>query len=51
MGADYPSLLEWRYEPAKAIDHMVLGKSKPGGSWQVSKTSQQFVHCMFSLCL
>ena len=35
LGADNPSLLEWRFEPRHHVDHMVLGKSRPGGSWQV----------------
>ncbi|WAR12855.1 OSGI2-like protein, partial [Mya arenaria] len=41
LGEDNPSLLEWRYEPQHKIDHMVLGKSRPGGSWQNMEGSMQ----------
>jgi hypothetical protein len=39
-GLDIPSLLYWRsideHPDHKIIDHIVLGKGQPGGSWQVS---------------
>jgi len=38
-GLDIPSLLCWRsideHPDHKIIDHIVLGKGQPGGSWQV----------------
>ena len=34
-GQDFPSLLNWRFHPEQAIDHVVLGRGPPGGSWQV----------------
>ncbi|XP_076066320.1 oxidative stress-induced growth inhibitor 2-like [Oratosquilla oratoria] len=34
VGLDNPSALEWRYEPERAVDHVVLGKNLPGGAWQ-----------------
>lgn len=34
-GQDLPSLLNWKYLPDQAIDHVVLGRGPPGGSWQV----------------
>jgi len=33
-GQDFPSLLNWRFHPEQAIDHVVLGRGPPGGSWQ-----------------
>lgn len=41
LGGDNRSLLEWRYEPKHRIDHIVLGKMKPGGSWQKMDGSMQ----------
>lgn len=35
LGAENPSVLEWKHEPEFAINHAVLGKNKPGGAWQV----------------
>lgn len=39
-GLDVPSLLTWRskeeHRSHKVIDHVVLGKGPPGGSWHVS---------------
>lgn len=35
LGVDNPSLLEWKFEKEHAIDHVVLGKGKAGGAWQV----------------
>ena len=35
LGLDNPSLLEWVQEKEHAVDHVVLGKGKPGGAWQV----------------
>ncbi|CAG2203668.1 Oxidative stress-induced growth inhibitor 2,Oxidative stress-induced growth inhibitor 1 [Mytilus edulis] len=34
MGVDNPSLLSWKHEPKHSINHIVLGKGKPGGAWQ-----------------
>ncbi|KAJ9593171.1 hypothetical protein L9F63_015268, partial [Diploptera punctata] len=34
LGLELPSLLEWRYHPECQVDHIVLGKGPPGGSWQ-----------------
>ena len=39
-GLDVPSLLEWKspdnHKTHKPIDHVVLGKGPPGGTWHVS---------------
>lgn len=35
FGFDHTSPLEWRYEPERAIPHLVLGKGPPGGAWHV----------------
>jgi hypothetical protein len=35
LGLELPSLLEWRCHPESQVDHIVLGKGPPGGSWQV----------------
>lgn len=29
-------LVEWKHNADANIDHIVIGKGKPGGSWQVS---------------
>ena len=34
-GQDLPSLLTWKHHADHAIDHVVLGRGHPGGSWQV----------------
>lgn len=34
MGVNNPSLLSWKHEPKHSINHIVLGKGKPGGAWQ-----------------
>lgn len=35
LGLELPSLLEWHHHPECQVDHIVLGKDPPGGSWQV----------------
>lgn len=35
MGLEWPSLLTWK-KTAKTLDHIVLGKGEPGGTWPVS---------------
>ena len=39
LGADNPSVLEWRLEEEHAINHVVLGKLRPGGAWQVPENT------------
>ncbi|XP_041970369.1 oxidative stress-induced growth inhibitor 1-like [Aricia agestis] len=34
VGLQQESLIEWRYDVDKQIDHVVLGKGPPGGAWQ-----------------
>ena len=34
VGGVYPSSLIWKYDPQKAIPHVVIGRGLPGGSWQ-----------------
>eukprot|EP00092_Neocalanus_flemingeri_P014280 GFUD01015401.1.p1 GENE.GFUD01015401.1~~GFUD01015401.1.p1 ORF type:complete len:650 (+),score=128.51 GFUD01015401.1:268-2217(+) len=34
LGLEEPSLLEWRFNPEKQVDHIVLGRGQPGGIWQ-----------------
>ncbi|KAK6185826.1 hypothetical protein SNE40_007974 [Patella caerulea] len=41
LGADNPSLLYWKKVENVAIPHVVLGKTKPGGSWQRMDGSMQ----------
>lgn len=40
LGADNPSVLDWKLEKEKVIPHVVLGKTKVGGSWQVRHLSK-----------
>ncbi|XP_028285451.1 oxidative stress induced growth inhibitor 1 [Parambassis ranga] len=39
FGLDHTSPLEWRYEPERAIPHLVLGKGPPGGAWHAMEGS------------
>lgn len=34
LGIDHPSVLTWQKNPDWEVDHVVLGKGYPGGSWQ-----------------
>lgn len=34
VGGVYPSSLVWKYDPQKAIPHIIIGRGRPGGSWQ-----------------
>ena len=36
LGLELPSLLEWRQVEEGKVDHVVLGRGKPGGIWQVN---------------
>jgi hypothetical protein len=46
LGVERPSLLSWRQRPELAVDHVVLGKGKPGGCWQVTlATARRFDLC------
>ncbi|KAK0045917.1 oxidative stress-induced growth inhibitor 2 [Biomphalaria pfeifferi] len=36
LGADNPPALDWKYQKTCEIPHVVLGKTKPGGTWQAS---------------
>ncbi|XP_041782482.1 oxidative stress-induced growth inhibitor 2-like [Anopheles merus] len=33
LGMDLPPMVEYRHHPEKEIDHLVLGRGPPGGSW------------------
>ncbi|XP_029358804.1 oxidative stress induced growth inhibitor 1 [Echeneis naucrates] len=39
FGLDHTSPLEWRFEPERAIPHLVLGKGPPGGAWHAMEGS------------
>lgn len=39
FGLDHISPLEWRYEPERAVPHLVLGKGPPGGAWHAMEGS------------
>uniref|UniRef100_A0A3Q3INY8 Oxidative stress induced growth inhibitor 1 n=1 Tax=Monopterus albus TaxID=43700 RepID=A0A3Q3INY8_MONAL len=39
FGLECTSPLEWRYEPERAIPHLVLGKGPPGGAWHAMEGS------------
>ncbi|XP_036007504.1 oxidative stress-induced growth inhibitor 1-like [Fundulus heteroclitus] len=39
FGLDHTSPLEWRYEPQRAVPHLVLGKGPPGGAWHAMEGS------------
>jgi hypothetical protein len=47
-GMDLPSCLDWKYNAAKYVDHVVIGKTdKPGGAWNVSVTNNRFFNDSF----
>ena len=37
LGLELPSLLEWRQVEDGKVDHVVLGRGRPGGIWQVGR--------------
>ena len=39
IGENLPSSLSWSYNPVDACSHVVLGRSRPGGSWHTMKPS------------
>ncbi|XP_061894033.1 oxidative stress-induced growth inhibitor 1-like [Entelurus aequoreus] len=39
FGMEHTSPLEWRYEPERAVPHLVLGKGPPGGAWHAMEGS------------
>ncbi|XP_054472584.1 LOW QUALITY PROTEIN: oxidative stress induced growth inhibitor 1 [Anoplopoma fimbria] len=39
FGIEHTSPLDWRYEPERAIPHLVLGKGQPGGAWHAMECS------------
>ncbi|RVE72507.1 hypothetical protein OJAV_G00038790 [Oryzias javanicus] len=39
FGLEHTSPLEWRYEPERAVPHLVLGKGPPGGAWHAMEGS------------
>ncbi|XP_075952388.1 oxidative stress induced growth inhibitor 1 isoform X2 [Anarhichas minor] len=39
FGLDHTSPLAWRYEPERAVPHLVLGKGPPGGAWHAMEGS------------
>lgn len=41
MGAEIPSLLDWKKEEEHAFRHIVLGRGKVGGAWQKMDGSMQ----------
>lgn len=50
FGADIPSVLEWNYQPQNEIPHVILGKTKPGGTWQV-KNHVTLFQSTLNICL
>jgi len=39
LGLQLPSLLDWRLNKGDSVDHVVLGRGRPGGVWQTLDTS------------
>lgn len=39
FGLEHSSPLSWRYEPERAIPHLVLGRGPPGGAWHAMEGS------------
>ncbi|CAL1294054.1 unnamed protein product [Larinioides sclopetarius] len=34
LGIENESVISWKFNPDNAVDHVVIGKGNPGGSWQ-----------------
>lgn len=52
FGLEHTSPLEWRYEPERAVPHLVLGKGPPGGAWHVRTSNcwfPTFIYFFFQL--
>ena len=50
LGLELPSLLEWRQVEEGKVDHVVLGRGKPGGIWQVSIYWDWSYMCIYVAC-
>ncbi|GFW70874.1 oxidative stress-induced growth inhibitor 2 [Trichonephila clavipes] len=35
LGIENPSVISWKFNSENVVDHVILGKGIPGGSWQV----------------
>ena len=42
-GREKKSLLEWRFRPDLSVDHMVIGRGRPGGCWEALEGTVQTV--------
>lgn len=43
FGLEHASPLLWRYEPERAVPHLVLGRGPPGGAWHAMEGSMQTI--------
>eukprot|EP00095_Tigriopus_kingsejongensis_P006270 maker-scaffold990_size72856-snap-gene-0.14 protein:Tk06270 transcript:maker-scaffold990_size72856-snap-gene-0.14-mRNA-1 annotation:"af334780_1pregnancy-induced growth inhibitor okl38" len=43
MGEERPSLLRWESRPDLKVDHLIIGKGRPGGCWQSMEGDVQTV--------
>jgi len=41
LGTELPSLLEWKQVKEGKVDHVVLGRGKPGGIWQKEEEKRE----------
>ena len=41
IGEVNPSALHWKYDPSRAVPHVVIGRGNPGGSWQYMDPNTQ----------
>ena len=48
FGSDQPSCLEWRYSSSNSVDHIVLGKGRPGGAWDRMSECMETLTVSFS---
>ncbi|CAH0717584.1 unnamed protein product, partial [Brenthis ino] len=51
LGVEEDSLIEWRYDVEKQIEHIVLGKGPPGGAWHTFPGSVRSLSPGAWLCL
>ena len=35
LGSETPSLMRWEHRPERAVPHVVLGRHRAGGAWQM----------------
>ena len=48
FGSEGPPLVDWRRRKDLEVDHVVLGKGRPGGCWEVSEKQAEMLTIMIA---